>query len=196
MIEINDFVSSVKKFHASGWMPGSSGAVAELSDTISTNSKKIFMTPDTFDVCSLSSSDLFVLRDLYGSQDVQTPIRGNFTLSKWASVFFYLLGKTSSNAVVFLPTKNASLISLKTIQMWRENSESHPNLLRLGYWGLLTDLGYTSEMYIPVIDCKADEALTHVENVFNHYPFPFPAILVRGYGLLTWDASLATLRNK
>lgn len=196
MMETNDAISYLKKFHEAGWMPGSIGALAQLV-VFNESSKKIFVTPDNLDINTLSSGDLFVLRDLYGTQDVQAPLKGNFVISKWASTFFMLLGKTGTSCIAFLSTRNSCLVSMKAVQMWRENSESHPNLLRLGHWGLIKDLGIPeAEVTIPIIDCGAEEAVSQIENVFNLYSDTFPAILVRNYGVLTWERSLSSLRNR
>ena len=195
MMENNDIISYARKFHDAGWMPGSIGAIAQLI-VHNESSKKILVTPDNLDINTFSSNDLFVLRDLYGTQEIQAPLKGNFAISMWASTFFMLLAKTDSKCTAFVSTQNSCLLGLKAIQMWKEKSESHPNLVRLSHWGLLKDLGAQTEINIPIIDCEADEAAAQVENTFNLYVNSFPAIIVRNYGLLAWDSSLPELRNK
>jgi ribulose-5-phosphate 4-epimerase/fuculose-1-phosphate aldolase len=195
-METNDIVSYLRKFHDAGWMPGSVGAGAQLI-VHNESSKKILVTPDNLDINTFTSSDLFVLRDLYGTQEIQAPLKGKFSISKWATVFFTLLAKTDAKCAAFVSTQNSCLIGRKAIQLWNEKSESHPNLLRLSHWGLIKDLGIPHpEVNVPIIDCFANEALPQVNSVFDLYVNPFPAILVRNYGLLVWENSLSLLRNK
>lgn len=196
MMETNDIISYIRKFHDAGWMPGSVGAVAQLI-VHNESSKKILVTPDNLDINVFSSGDLFVLRDLYGTQEIQAPLKGNFSISKWATTFFALLAKTDAKCVAFVSTQNSCLIGRKAIQLWNEKGESHPNLLRLSHWGLIRDLGNSQpEISIPIIDCNASEAPTQITAAFDLYVNSFPAILVRNYGLLVWEDSLSLLRNK
>lgn len=194
MIDTNDAASYVKKFHEEGWLPGSVGALAQLI-VHNESSRKIFVTPEHFDASSLTASDFFTLRDLYGSQEIQAPVKGG-TISRWASSLFLLLGKTDSRCAAFVSTINASLLGVKSLEMWRSQG-GHPNQIRLGRWGLLRDLGYPSlEAILPVIDCEAEDAMTQIENLYNLHVQTFPAILVRNYGLLTWEKTLPLLKNK
>ena len=195
-MENNDIVSYIRKFHEAGWMPGSVGAVAQLI-VHNESSRKILVTPHNLDVNTFSSNDLFVLRDLYGSQEVQAPLKGNFSISKWAPALFMLLSKTESKCAAFVSTKNSCLAGAKAIQVWKEKGESHPNLLRLGHWGLLRDIGVEeTAVGIPIIDCLAEEAPNQINNVFEVHIKKFPAIIVRNYGLLVWGSSLGDLRNR
>ena len=194
MIETNDIVSFIKKFHDAGWMPGSVGAVAQLI-VHNESSKKILVTPDKLDVNTLTTSDFFTLRDLYGTQEVQAPVRGNTTISRWASSLFYLLGKNDARCIAFLPTKNACLLGRKSLELWHKQG-GHPNQLRLSHWGLLRDLGCTADTAIPIIDSEGENALSQIEHIYELYVQPFPAILVRNYGVFSWEGSLPLLKNK
>ena len=195
MMETDDIVSYARKFHEAGWMPGSVGAIAQLI-VHNESSKKILVTPENLDINAFSSSDLFVLRDLYGTQEIQAPLKGN-SISKWAATFFMLLARTDTKCVAFVSTENSCLMGRKVLQLWNEKGESHSNLLRLSHWGLLRDLGATQvEVSVPIIDCGAEEASAQIASVFDLYTNSFPAILVRNYGLLAWGNSLSGVRNK
>jgi len=177
-------------------MPGSVGAVAQLI-VHNESSKKILVTPNNIDINTFSTNDLFVLRDLYGSQEIQSPIKGNFSISKWAPVLFALLSRTDSKCSAFISTKNSCLAGARAIQMWKEKGDSHPNLLRLSHCGLLQDLNIEeTNVGIPIVDCSTEEALNQVNNIFEIHGKKFPAIIVRNYGLLSWGPSLGDLRNK
>lgn len=195
-MENDDIVSYIRKFHAAGWMPGSVGAVAQLI-IHNENSKKILITPHNLDVNTFTTNDLFVMKDLYGSQEVQAPLKGNFSISKWAPTFFMLLGKTESRCAAFVSNTNSCLAGAKAIQLWKEKGESHPNMLRLSHCGLIGELSTgASEIGVPIIDCTPEDAPNQVNSLFDVHVKQVPAILVRNYGLLAWAGSLGELRNK
>lgn len=193
MSESTEIVTYLKSFHLAGWMPGSVGALALLV-THSKSSKNIFITPDTFDVNKLTVSDLYVLRDLYGSQAIQPPLKEGAPLSKWASSFLFLLERTNSRCVAFLPTKNSTILSRSCLKTWKERGE-HPNQVRLAHWTLLSSLG-CSQTTLPIIDCDAEQSYKQIESLYEIYVSEFPAIIVRNYGLISWAPDLSLLRNK
>lgn len=196
MIDSTEIIRTLRDFYQRGWMPGSFGGLACLQ-IVGENSKKVYMTPDRFDATTLSANDLFVMRDLYGSQDIQGPLTTDLKITRWGSIFLSLIAKTQNNCIGFFSTKAGCLAGRVALHAWRSNSETHPNVVRVSHWGLNAEIGQDKEFYIPIIEMGAiEELITQVNQIFNMYSEKFPAIIVRNYGYFIWGETLAALRNR
>ena len=94
MGDANIVIDTLERFKDKGWMPGYSGALA-LTCAITEASKKIYITPDNPAGKKITTNDLFLLRDLYGSQDIRQPINQiddeSLVLSSWAPLFLEIM---------------------------------------------------------------------------------------------------------
>ena len=178
-------------------MPGGNGALA-LMCSITENSKKIYVTPDNTQE-KLTSSDLFLLRDLYGSQDIRQPLNQaeDTKISYWAPLLLEMLGHgVETTAAVQVITKWSALSARAALAAWKRTAENHPNVIRLSHWPLLSKLNSDRELYIPIINHGSSESmLLEARNMLSLYPQTC-AILVRDYGMVVWGRSLLDVENK
>lgn len=193
-----DLVSFLKYCAQKGWMPGTTGGMAQLV-SIGNNSKKILVTPDNVCKDDLSASDVFTLRDLYGSQELIPPISKNkpLQISSWAPLFLEILARFPNvTCVGEFATKWSTLASRMAFKAWQRNAEAFPNVLRLSYWGLLKHLGTEQELLLPIIEGLADPSSLHdaLRQQLSLYP-SCRAVLIRNYGMLVWGESLTDLKN-
>lgn len=190
------------RFRARGWAPGGQCAIALLSH-VTDNSKKIYVTPDYVKDAQLASSDLFLLRDLYGIQDIQTPlnqINQANKISRWSSVLLEILSRNTTNlCAVQLTPLWSTLAGRHALTNWAKKGDSHPNVLRLTYWKLLEKLtfdGSADELSIPIISYgKPEETLFETKEALKLYPHTC-AIVIRDYGILAWGKTLADVQNR
>jgi len=195
----NLIIDTFEKFSSKGWMPGKSGALAMMTN-ITENSKKIYITPEQTNKAKLTANDLFLFRDLYGSQDVQQPLNQSsesLTLSRWAAVFFEIIKVCPKvSAVAQISTKWSALAGRLALAAWKKNAENHPNIVRLAHWALLDKLTTGHELLLPVINFSDPESmLSETKSILSLYPNTC-AILIRDYGMVTWGASFNDVENK
>ena len=67
MTETSKILDTITNLRSRGWLPNGSGGLAVLQK-IHDNSQKIYITPNK--VKKLVPNDLFLLRSLYGEQDI------------------------------------------------------------------------------------------------------------------------------
>lgn len=199
MSDANKIIETFDNFKEKGWMPGSNGALALLC-SITENSKKIYVTPEGMSKRKLTTNDLFLLRDLYGSQDIQQPINqadDNSKISDWAPLFLELMGRyPGTQAVAQVITKWSALAARMSLAAWKKTAENSPNVIRLSHWPLLSKLGTNRELFIPIINYGSSEKmLLESKTILSLYPETC-AILVRDYGMVVWGESLLDLESK
>jgi len=201
MNELRQLIDSYHRFRNRGWAPGGLCAIACLSH-VTDNSKKIYITPDQIQD-QLSSNDIFLLRDLYGTQDIQTPLNQidkSIKLSRWAPVLLEILAANASNLCVAQLSPLWSTLAAKyALTIWAKKGDAHPNILRLSYWKLLEKLTgdeTSSDFLIPIINYgQQDKILPELRENLRLYPHTC-AIIIRDYGLLVWGKSFADVFNR
>jgi len=196
MTETAKILTTISSLKDRGWFPGGSGGLAHLQK-ISESSQKIYVTPDKLN--SVKANDLFLLRSLYGQQDIQTPLNkvdNGLELSPWTSIFLEIIGQKQATCVAALHTKWATLATRAAFHSWRKNSESYPNLLRLSHWGMIKDITGKDEMLIPVVDyTDSGTMLAKTKEALALYPESC-AILIRDYAVVVWERSLKLLESR
>lgn len=197
MTETSKILDSIANLKNRGWFPNGSGGLAVLQK-IHDNSQKIYVTPHK--VKNLVPNDLFLLRSLYGEQDMQTPlnkVENALELSSWTSIFLEILGnKTNATCVAAVHTKWTTLASRAAFHIWRKKSESYPNLLRISHWGLVNDITGKNEMFIPIVNyADAGTMLSKTKEALSLYPESC-AILIRDYAMVVWEKSLELLESR
>jgi len=180
-------------------MPGTAGGLAHLI-SMGNNSKRILITPEGVGKDDLTASDLFVLRDLYGTQEMIAPIPKNkpSRISSWAPLFIEVLGRyPTATCVGEFATKWAVLAGRVAFKAWQRNADAFPNVLRLAHWGLLRHLETEQGLNIPVIEGNTDVMALHtaIQQALTNYPSTC-AVLIRNYGLLAWGDSVGDLKNR
>ena len=90
----SDVIDAFKRFKDNGWLPGGQGAIAFVC-AITDNSRKVYITPDPTGK-QLTSNDLFILRDLYGSQNVTQPLNFDANSLKKSDWFLLLLDQLAT----------------------------------------------------------------------------------------------------
>jgi len=190
-----------KEFQALGWMPGTSGSVALLCN-VAENSRKIFITPEGIRKDELSSSELFELRDLYGSQECIPPMekRGiTYNISSWAQIHLETLSRIPGiTCTAFIASKWITLAARTSLKASFEKGDSLPNVLRLAYWGLLENIAEGHEVNIPIISGSPKDGgglSDLLQQALTLYP-EAPAAVVRDHGALIWASSLSDLKTK
>ena len=193
MSETQKIVETIARYKARGWLPGGNGALALLCP-ITESSKKVYITPSN--VRSLSQNDLFMLRDTYGAQDVQSPLnKEDGTMTEWAPLFFHILQVyPASKAVVQVATKWTSLAARSVLLTWKNSATNFPNVFRLSHWPALKKITDRTELEIPIIN-YGNNAVTEGKAMLSVYPDTF-AILVRDYGAIVWGESLNDVEAK
>jgi len=196
MPNLNTLVDFYYKIKNRGWFPGSSGGLALLCN-ITDNSKKIYVTPNAIG-SKLSVNDLFLLRHLYGEQDLVSPLNkdeSDLRLSKWIGSFLEIFSKqASARCVMQITTKWSTLATRMSIEAWRRRSESYPNLLRLSHWGVISEIKNPwpsdDELLLPIIEKGDPDTITfNVKTSLELYP-KANALLIRDYGMFIWGESL------
>jgi len=197
MADTDKVINTFKRFKEKGWMPGGNGALA-LMCPITENSKKIYVTPNETSQ-KLTANDLFLLRDLYGSQDIRQPLNqtDDVKISEWAALFLELMSKyPNTKAVAQVITKWSVLSARMALTAWKKTAENHPNVLRLSHWPLLSKLHSDRELFIPIINYGNPEAmLSEAKAMLLLYPQTC-VILVRDYGMVVWGETLLDVENK
>jgi methylthioribulose-1-phosphate dehydratase len=199
MSDTTKIIETFEKFKEKGWRPGGNGALALLC-SITENSKKIYVTPNTTDKKKLTTNDLFLLRDLYGSQDLIQPLNqpdDNSKIADWAPVFLDVLARyPETKAVAQVITKWSALSARMALAAWKKTAENNPNVIRLSHWPLLRRLQPNRELFIPIINHGNPESMLAEARVsLSLYPETC-AILVRDYGMVIWGETLLDLENK
>lgn len=202
MSELNQLIEMYRRFRDKNWAPGGSCSIA-LFCYITDNSKKIYVTPDNFKDIQLNTSDIFLLRDLYGIQDIQAPLNQvdkSLKISRWAPILLEILGVNPANAcVVQLSPPWSTLAGKYALTSWVNKGNSHPNILRLSYWKLLeklTESASEEEFLIPIVNYgKPEELLIEIREILKLYPETC-AVIVRDYGILVWGKSLSDVYNR
>lgn len=194
-----DIVTFLKQCHQRGWMPGTAGGLAHLV-SMGNNSKKILITPEGLPKDDLAASDMFALRDLYGTQELIAPISKNKDLSicSWAPLFIEILGRyPTTTCVGEFATKWTTLASRMAFKAWQKNADAFPNVLRLAYWGLIRHLNSNQELLIPIIETNVDVGVMQasLQQAISYYPNTC-AVIIRNYGLIAWGDSIVDLKNK
>lgn len=193
MSETQKIVEAVARYKAHGWIPGGNGAVALLCP-ITESSKKIYITPSN--IKSLTQNDLFMLRDTYGAQDVQTPLnKEEGAMTEWASLFMHILQTCpNTRAVIQVATKWTALAARSALLTWRNTASNFPNVFRLSHWPALKQLTNKQELEIPIIN-HGSNMVMEGKAMLSVYPDTF-AILVRDYGAIVWGDSLDDAEGK
>ena len=191
-------IEAYKKFRSKNWMPGGQGALASLC-SINENSNKVYVTPDQIRD-ELSNSDLFLLRNLYGANEMQAPLNSfdeTLTISRWTPVFLEIISKfPKTRAIAQLCTKWSVLAGRMSLEAWKKKADQHPNVLRLSHWELLDHLSSSEELLIPVVNLARGEALlSETKNLLSLYPDTC-AILIRDYGIVVWGDSFSDLERR
>lgn len=196
MSETNKILNAINKFSNKGWFPGGNGGLAVLHK-ISDSSQKVYVTPSSLK--NICNNDLYLLRSLYGTQDIQQPlnkVENSLQLSPWVSIFLETLGKRNAGCVAALHTKWTTLAGRYALQAWRQQSETYPNLIRLSHWGLIKDFIGKHEMTIPVINYAEPEQMqTSFSDALRLHP-ECCAILIRDYAIVLWESSLSELEAR
>jgi ribulose-5-phosphate 4-epimerase/fuculose-1-phosphate aldolase len=198
MNDSNLVINTFDHFRKKGWMPGSTGALALLC-SITENSQKLYVTPDQVGK-KISNNDLFLLRSLYGAQDIQEPLNQmeeNLTLSRWSPLFLDIMTKNPEiRAVAQVTTKWSVLAARMALDAWKKRADSHPNILRLAHWELLQDINASRELLVPIINySNSDSMLAEIKRLLPLYPETC-AILVRDYGMLVWGDSFEQIEQR
>lgn len=198
MNDSNKVVETFNKFRQKGWMPGSTGSLALLCG-ITENSNKIYVTPDKVQD-KIAVNDLFLLRSLYGSHDMQDPINkldNNLQLSRWSPLFIEIIAThPETRALAQVTTKWGILAARMALDAWKTRAESHPNVLRLSHWELLKDINGGKELLIPIVNLsEPGKLLTEVKSQLSLYPNTC-AIIIRDYGMVVWGNSFSDVERR
>jgi len=189
MSETQQIIDTLLRFKQKGWLPGGNGALALLCP-ITESSKKIYITPD--DIKTVTTSDLFMLRDTYGAQDMQAPLntaKENAVMSEWAPLFLHIIQNYSDvRAVAQVATKWTSLAARASLLSWRKSANSFPNVFRVSHWPALKKITTKAELEIPIINHN-DAKISEGKAMLSVYPGSF-ALLIRDYGAIVWGNSL------
>lgn len=202
MNELQQIIEMFKRFREKNWAPGGSCAIS-LFCHITDNSKKIYVTPDLIKDIQLNTSDIFLLRDLYGIQDVQAPLNQvdkSLKISRWTPILLEILSNNPANScAVQLSPSWSTLAGKYALTLWAKKGDTHPNILRLSYWKLLEKLiGNDSEdeFLIPIVNYgKPEQLLVEIREILKLYPKTC-ALIVRDYGILVWGKSLNDVYNR
>jgi methylthioribulose-1-phosphate dehydratase len=202
MSDVRTVVDAFNKFRDKGWAPGGHCSIAYLCH-VTDNSKKIYVTPDNITDLQLNTSDIFLLRDLYGIQDIQTPINQlekNLKISKWVPTLLEIISSSSNNpCAVQLSPVWSTLAAKYALTVWAKKGDTHPNVLKLTYWKLLEKLTgdtTTTEISIPIINYAKPEQITiEIRETLRLYPQTC-AIIIRDYGILAWGKTLSDVYNR
>jgi ribulose-5-phosphate 4-epimerase/fuculose-1-phosphate aldolase len=199
MSEKEKIIKAISYFKDKGWMPGARGALA-LLNKISDESHKIYITANTPQKGYLTNNDIFVLRNLYGENDIVNPLNQSdeaLEISKWASIFIEIFSrKPEAKCIVQYCPKWPVLAARMAFASWRAKAESYPNLLRLSHWGLLDGLGSTNELLVPIVNYgDAESMLSSIRRALSLHP-EICALLIRDYGVILWGETLQTIKNK
>ena len=198
MNDATQVIEAYKSFRSKKWMPGGQGALASLC-SINDNSSKVYVTPDQIRD-DLSNSDLFLLRNLYGSNEMQAPLNSfdeTLTISRWTPIFLEIIARfPKTRAIAQLCTKWSVLAARMSLEAWKKKADQHPNVLRLSHWELLNHLGASNELLIPVVSLSSgDTLLAETKNSLSLYPNTC-AILIRDYGIVVWGESFSDLERR
>ena len=202
MSDIKQVVDAFNKFRDKGWAPGGCCAIALLCH-VTDNSKKIYVTPDSPKDLQINTSDIFLLRDLYGIQDIQTPLNQidkNLKISRWTPTLLEIVSANPNNlCVAQLSPVWATLAAKYALTLWAKKGDNHPNVLKLTYWKLLEKLAGdtpSTETSIPIIDfTKSEQVTAEVRETLRLYPQTC-AIIIRDYGMLVWGKTVADVFNR
>lgn len=193
-----DILTTINNFKSKGWIPQGNGGLGVLSK-ISDSSHKVYVTPHKLN--KLSHNDLFLLRSLYGNQDIMNPlnkVENSLELSPWATIYLEVLAKKpNASCVATVMTKWSTLATRAAFHAWKKKSEAFPNELRLAHWGLVKDLtSGNHELILPIIDYADIQTMTEkFRKVIDHYPETC-AILVRDYAMVVWEETLERLEGQ
>jgi ribulose-5-phosphate 4-epimerase/fuculose-1-phosphate aldolase len=200
MGDANTVIDAINRFKDKGWMPAFSGAIA-LTCNITEKSKKIYLTPDNTAGKPLTPNDLFLLRDLYGSQDIRQPLNQlddeSIVMSRWTPLFLEIFSQfPEAQAVAQVSTKWTTLASRLALVAWKKTAETQPNILRLSHWALLERINVGKELMIPIINYGSPEGMLHEARGLLEFYSQTCALLIRDYGLVAWGESLRDVENK
>jgi ribulose-5-phosphate 4-epimerase/fuculose-1-phosphate aldolase len=193
MSDTQNVVDTIAKYRNRGWLPGGNGALALLC-SITENSKKIYITPSNIN--QLKPSDLFMLRDTYGAQDVQLPInKEGGGMTEWAPLFMHIFQTyPDSKAVAQVATKWTSLAARASLISWKKSANNFPNIFRISHWPALKKIINKTDLEIPIVN-YGDNKIAEGIAMLSVYPNTF-ALLIRDYGAIIWGDSLHDVEAK
>jgi len=201
MTDVKQVVDAFNKFRDKGWAPGGNCAIAFMSH-VTDNSKKIYVTPDSVNDLQLHTGDVYLLRDLYGIQDIQTPLNQidkSLKISRWTAILLEIIGSNPHNlCAAQLSPVWSTLAAKHALTLWAKKGEAHPNVLKLTYWRLLQKITgeNSSEVSIPIIDyINPEQVIGEVRELLKLYPQTC-AIIIRDYAILAWGKTLADVFNR
>lgn len=186
-----------EKYYKKGWMPGSNGGIAVLSQT--SNTRSIVFTPDNIPRESLKRGDLFEFKWVYDKQTVVKPMMDStaepHTPARNIELYTLVLSQTENTkcvAEVYSPW--FALASKLALKLWEKNGNNHYNQVRLANWGLIDSLIYGERVLnIPIIN-NPSELTFESSNFLKENKAK--CLMIKDSSAIVWDSNVESLNKR